>query len=107
MHGVHELGAVERVGGGEHAAREQAELHEARDGLVLGGLGGARREPRRALAPQPRAHARHVLLLPPPLLLPNQRLYTTRYYCGTLASTTTRRPSTDELIDRVKTSNDR
>lgn len=69
MHGVHELCAVERVGGREDAAREEAELHEARDGLVLGGLGGARREPGAALRRQPRHHAPHVLRLPPPLLL--------------------------------------
>lgn len=69
MHGVHELCAVERVGGGEDAAREQAQLHEARHGLVLGGLGGARREPAAALACQPRPHPRHVLRLTTTLLL--------------------------------------
>lgn len=50
VYGVNELGAVERVGLSEDAAREQAELHEARHGLVLGGLGGARGEPSDALA---------------------------------------------------------
>lgn len=73
VHRVHELGAVERVGGREHAAREQAQLHEPRHRLVLGRLGRARGEPAAALARQPRQHARHVLRLAPPLLLAAER----------------------------------
>lgn len=50
MYGVNKLGAIERVGLSEDAAWEQAELHEAGHGLVLGGLGGARGKPSDALA---------------------------------------------------------
>lgn len=73
VHRVHELGAVERVGGREHAAREQAQLHQPRHRLVLGRLGRARGEPAAALARQARQHARHVLRLAPPLLLAAER----------------------------------
>ena len=48
-----ELCAVDGVGGGEDAAREDAELQERRDRLVLGQLGVAREEPRVLLLSQP------------------------------------------------------
>ncbi len=60
---VNELGAVDGVGDGEDAAREEAELQERRDRLVLGQLRRAREEPGVLLLLEPGHHALHVLLL--------------------------------------------
>lgn len=38
VHQLHEAGAVNGVDGGEHAAGEDAQLQELRDGFVLGGF---------------------------------------------------------------------
>lgn len=38
VHQLHKAGTVDGVDGREHTAREQAELQELGDGLVLGGF---------------------------------------------------------------------
>ena len=53
---LHKLGAVDGVGGGEDAARKDAQLQERRYRLVLGQLGVAREEPRVLLLPQSVKH---------------------------------------------------
>lgn len=75
MHCVDELCAVQSVGSGKDAAREQTELHQTSDCFVLGRLGGARREPSGALSLQASHYSGHVLLLTTPLVLINRTLY--------------------------------
>lgn len=69
MDSVDKLRAVKRVGGREDTSWEQAQLHQTRDGLVLGRLGCPGREPGSALALQAGRYARHVLLLATLLVL--------------------------------------
>ena len=53
MDDLDELCAVDGVAGREDAPREEAELKEGRDRLVLGHLGRPRKEPAVLLCPQP------------------------------------------------------
>lgn len=69
VNGVHEFGAVECIQGSEGAAREEAQLQELGDGVILGGFGRTEEEPAILLLLQSLRDLVHMLVLFFPLIV--------------------------------------